>query len=131
MAAYSVQELRKVPASVQEAVVAESSVQESMKVPRLQGSLWSGLRSLWSPSRLQGSLWKVPMVADSVQESKRVPRLRGSLWKVPMVAVTSVQEAMVLGSVQEEGKVPGSAQEAEMAVSRQEAGLPPGLLGRL
>ena len=37
---------------------------------------------------------------------------------------------MVLGSVQEAGKVPGSAQEAEMAVSTQEAGLSPVLLGK-
>ena len=68
--------------------------------------------------RLRGSLWKVPM---SVQEARMAPRLRGSLWKVPMVAVTSVQEAMVLT---------GSAQEAKMAVSTQEAGLSPVLLGK-
>ena len=57
------------------------------------------------------------MAVTSVQEAMVVP---GSAQEAEM-AVTSVQEAMVLT---------GSAQEAKMAVSTQEAGLSPVLLGK-
>ena len=68
---------------------------------------------------------------DRLQLSKPQPcTLPGGNVKVaPSRCLSLVQEAVVaVTSVQEARVVPGSAQEAEMAVSRQEAGLPLGLL---